>query len=370
MGRLYPRVDHNVTKWMRATVPGTVLTTMIDRGIYPDPDFGLNNMAIPESLNKQSYWYRVEFETPRQSVGHHLSLTFDGINYAAQVWLNGHDLGLIKGAFVRGSFDVSSFLRPEGPNALAVLIHPPPHPGIPQEQSIAGGPGENGGAMCLDGPTFVATEGWDWIPAIRDRNMGIWQDVVLSVTDQLRIGDPQIVTRLPLPDTSSADVEINVPVYNHSAKPIGAEVHAEFEGVQLTKAITLPPGQSEVKLTRAEFPQLHVDRPRLWWPNGYGRPDLYHLKLTVGDGKQNSDAKSLTFGIREVTFELSLFDTAGVIRRVDVSPAEARARNEQVVDVRHEGMRNREAEFYSALANLGGRAFLGGQARNRRARAD
>ena len=46
-----------------------VLTTMIDRGIYPDPDYGLNNLAIPESLAHQDYWYRVEFKAPRSLVG-------------------------------------------------------------------------------------------------------------------------------------------------------------------------------------------------------------------------------------------------------------------------------------------------------------
>ena len=353
-GALLSKTGYDSRRWMRATIPGTVLTTMIDRGVYPDSDFGLNNLAIPESLNKQSYWYRVEFETPHDSMRHHLSLTFNGINYAAEVWLNGHDLGSIKGAFIRGSFDVSSLLNPDGQNALAVLILPPPHPGIPQEQSVAGGPGENGGAMCLDGPTFVATEGWDWIPAIRDRNMGIWQDVVLSVTDQLRIGDPQIITRLPLPETSSADLEIDVPVHNDSAQSSIAEVQAEFEGVQLSKTVKLPPGETVVKLTHADFPQLHVDHPRLWWPNGYGRPDLYHLKLSVGNGSQTSDVKTLNFGIREITYELSVFDTTGALRRVEVSPAEAKARNEQVVDVRHEGMRNREAEFYSASLTAAG----------------
>ncbi len=49
--------EYRAAGWMRATVPGTVLTTMVDDGIYPDPDFGLNNLAIPESLNKQDYWY-------------------------------------------------------------------------------------------------------------------------------------------------------------------------------------------------------------------------------------------------------------------------------------------------------------------------
>jgi hypothetical protein len=83
------------------------------------------------------------------------------------------------------------------PNALAIRISPPPHPGIPQEQSVLGGPGENGGMMCLDGPTFVATEGWDWIPAERDRDSGLWQDVRLVPSGQVKVGDAQAVTILP-----------------------------------------------------------------------------------------------------------------------------------------------------------------------------
>jgi hypothetical protein len=340
--------------WIRATVPGTVLTSMIDRGIYPEPDYGLNNLAIPETLNKQSYWYRVAFETPKQAAGHHLTLTFNGINYAAQVTLNGHPLGSIKGAFLRGSFDVSGLLHAKGPNTLSVLISPPPHPGIPQEQSVLGGPGENGGALCLDGPTFVATEGWDWIPAIRDRNMGIWQDVVLSLSDQLQLGDPQVVTHLPLPDISTADIEISVPVHNLSTQPLNATIHVQFEGVDLVRPISVPPGETMVKLTAADNPALHLDHPRLWWPNGYGDPNLYHLHLAIGEGSRESDHKALTFGIREVTYELSLFDHTGRLRRVEVSPTQARALSQDVVDVTHEGMRNREAEFYSASLTAAG----------------
>ena len=240
--------------WMHATVPGTVLTSMVDRGMYPDPDFGLNNMAIPESLNKQDYWYRIEFEAPRGAAGQHTELTFLGINYAAEVWLNGQRVGDVRGAFIRGTFDVTPLLRAKGMNALAVRISPPPHPGIPQEQSVKGGPGENGGAMCLDGPTFVATEGWDWIPAIRDRNSGIWQDVVLTVTGQLTLGDAQVITHLPLPDTSSADVSIEVPVHNPSTQALQAKVHADFEGVSVDKMVTAAPGDTLVKLSAGRVP--------------------------------------------------------------------------------------------------------------------
>lgn len=325
--------------WWAATMPGTVLTTMVDRGVYPDPDYGLNNLGIPESLNKQDYWYRNEFKAPAVPDGRRLTLTFHGINYKAAVWLNGQSLGTITGAFIRGVFDVTHILKPGQTNVLAIRVSPPPHPGIPHEQSIKGGAGENGGAMVLDGPTFVATEGWDWIPAIRDRNTGIWQPVTLSATGAVKIGDPQIVTSLPLPDTSRADLEITVPLENKSDKPSRGTLTASFENVTLTKELTLAPGKSEVKLSPTEFPQLVVQRPRLWWPNGYGKQELYQLQLAFSEGAQQSDTKKVRFGIREITYELSLFDSSGRLRRVEYSPTVARVKKEHVVDISYDGTR-------------------------------
>ncbi|MGB7848826.1 MAG: LamG-like jellyroll fold domain-containing protein [Candidatus Acidiferrum sp.] len=326
--------------WWTATVPGTVLTTMVDRGLYPDPDYGLNNLVIPESLNKQDYWYRTEFTAPGEWRGRRLTLTFEGINYAAGVWMNGRHLGTIKGAFLRGVFDVTNAIKPGQTNVLAVRVSPPPHPGIPHEQSIKAGPGENGGIMCLDGPTFVATEGWDWVPAIRDRDTGIWQPVTLRATGNVRIGDTQVVTKLPLPETNRATVKIIVPLVNESAGSLSGALAASFENVSVTKNVTLAPGKNEVKLTPSEFAQLNVQNPRLWWPNGYGKQDMYTLEVSFSAGGKESDSRNVRFGIREITYELSLLDSTGHLRRVDYSPAAAKETNEVVVDVRHEGIRS------------------------------
>jgi hypothetical protein len=338
-GPAISQLTFNTKAWMSATVPGTVLTTMVDRGIYPDPDYGLNNLSIPETLNKQDYWYRIEFHTPKASHGRRLTLTFEGINYEVHVWLNGQQLGSIKGAFIRGNFDVTDIVKPDRANVLAVRVSPPPHPGIPQEQSIKGGPGENGGMMCLDGPTFVATEGWDWIPAVRDRDTGIWQPVTLTATSEVTIGDAQVVTSLPLPDTARSDVAITVPLKNSSSSPVTGTLKASFGDVVVTKLITLPAGETAVTLAPSEFAQLTVQHPRLWWPNGYGKPNLYALHLSFSQGTTESDAKELRFGIREVTYELSLLDSSGHLRRLEYSPTTASLKHEQVVDVRHEGMR-------------------------------
>jgi hypothetical protein len=345
--------DYRADNWYIAIVPGTVLTTLIANGVYPDPAYGLNNMAIPESLNRQDYWYRSEFLVPPQLAGRQLSLTFNGINYAAEVWLNGVCLGAIRGAFIRGTFDVTALAHAGSANVLAVRVSPPPHPGIPHEQSVAAGPGENGGNLAIDGPTFIATEGWDWIPAIRDRDTGIWQNVELSASGLLRILDPQVITRLPLPRTDPADIIIRVPIENRAATPTRATIEAGFDAVRVHKDLMLDPGVTQVSLDPAEFEQLRLAHPRLWWPNGYGAPELYRLTLSVSADGAPSDLRVVRFGIREITYELSLFDHSGQLRRVEIDPAAGSERHEQLIDVRHEAIK-RTANGWAESLTLAG----------------
>ncbi|MBZ5495077.1 MAG: glycoside hydrolase family 2 [Acidobacteriia bacterium] len=342
-----PEVNSAGRDWLNAIVPGTVLTTLIDQGRYPDPDYGLYNLFIPETLNKQDYWYRIQFNPPSALKKRRLTLSFEGINYAAEAWLNGRRLGEIRGAFIRGIFDVTGIMEPGRLNALAVRVSPPPHPGIPHEQSVKAGAGLNGGMLCLDGPTFICTEGWDWLPGIRDRNTGIWQDVLLTATGAVKIGDIQVVTALPLPDTSHALVTITIPVRNESQATVAGVLEASFEGVKIAKKITLRPGDSSVTLAPPEFPQLSVTDPHLWWPNGYGSPELYHLKVSFTDAQGESDTRSLRFGIRELTYELTLLDKTGRQRRIEYAPTAAQGVH--IVDVRYEAALESAAGYVYSL---------------------
>ncbi|MFT4114840.1 glycosyl hydrolase 2 galactose-binding domain-containing protein [Silvibacterium sp.] len=336
--------------WMPATVPGTVLSTMIDRGRYPDPDYGLDNLDIPEKLNQQDYWYRAEFATPKVEPGSHLRLVFEGINYRAEVWCNGQKLGNIDGAFMRGVFDVTRLLRADGKNAVAIRISPVPHPGIPNVQSILLGSGLNGGAMELDGPTFLASEGWDWNPPMHDRNTGLWQPVRLVASGAVEIGDPQVITRLPLPDITQADVSVNVPLRNVSGQPEEGTLTASFEGVEIHEQVKVPAEGVIVKLSPEEFHQLHLDHPRLWWPNGYGKPELYHLTLNFSANGDAPSEKKLRFGVREISYELSLLNHDGELKRLDYDPTLGREAAEPQVDVTHEGMRQVAQGWASSIA--------------------
>jgi hypothetical protein len=340
-------------QWMAAVVPGTVLTTLIARGVYPDPGFGLDNLAIPDRLSRQDYWYRSVFDAPADLRDREATLEFNGINYAAEVWLNGTRVGSIRGAFTRGIFNVTGVLQPGRANALAVRISPPPHPGIPHEQSIAAGPGENGGMLALDGPTFIATEGWDWIPGIRDRDTGIWQSVQLHTTGGLRLIDPHIVTRLALPRLDTADIAIEAGIENRRPATVRATLIARIEAVTVRKTLELPPGRTSVVLDPAEFAQLRIPAPRLWWPNGYGAANLYSLNLEIDEDAVRSDSAALKFGIREITYELSLFDTQGRLRRVEIDPTLGTELGQRLVDVRHSAIKLTPRGWAASLTAVG-----------------
>ena len=181
--------------WITAVVPGTVLTSMVAAGRYPEPLYGLNNLGIPESLCRRSYWYRAEFAVPKAN--RRTWLRFDGVNYTAVVWVGGHRVGEVRGAFARGLFDVTPWVRPGARAAVAVEMRPPDHPGTPHEQTLAGGTGRNGGDTGADGVTFASTVGWDWIPGIRDRDMGLWQGVATFSTGDVTIHDPFVTDGPP-----------------------------------------------------------------------------------------------------------------------------------------------------------------------------
>lgn len=335
--------------WRAATVPGTVLQTLVDRGVYPDPYYGLNNLKIPESLARQDYWYRTSFTVPPAAAGKRLTIMFGGVNYAAEMWANGRRLGDTRGAFIRGQFD---YLPVAGENVIAVRVSPPPHPGIPHEQSVTAGVGENGGQLAIDGPTFVATEGWDWIPGIRDRNTGLWRPVELIAHGDIRILDPHVVTDLPLPRTDRADIYVTVPIENAgTARPV--TVRVAFAGVTVDKTVTAPAGRSEIAFTPAEFRQLRVADPRLWWPNGYGDPYLYDVTYQVSDAAGLSDSRQDRFGIREVSYDLSLFDAGGALRRVNVQTTDGALAGARLIDVRHGAIKESPRGWAESLTAAG-----------------
>jgi hypothetical protein len=313
--------------WYAATVPGSVLTTLVNNKVYPEPLYGENNRPenIPETLNKTSWWYRASLTVPKTYAGQSIWLNFDGINFASTVWVNGVQVGVTRGAFVRSIFDITNNVTPGKQAIVAVLVAPQPHPGIPHEHTLTNGMGLNGGETAIDGPTFLCTIGWDWIPAIRDRDTGIWQKVFLSATGPIVVKNPLVTTDLPLPRTDSTDIAVQATVENVTDQPIKGVLQGSIRSsvdlgktalagvvtpIAFEQRVEIAPHSMQlVSFDPKTTPRLHVDHPRLWWPNGYGPQNLYELHLSFAINKKISDAQDVSFGVRKITYSVPGTDT-------------------------------------------------------------
>jgi hypothetical protein len=294
--------------WYAATVPGTVLTSLVNNRVYPEPLYGENNRPdkIPDTLSRSPYWYRTVFKLPKSYSGRHIWLNFDGINFSAQVWVNGRQVGSMKGAFGRGIFDVSQDVRVGKEVVLAVLVSPQPHPGDPHEHTIRDGVGKNGGITAIDGPTFLSTIGWDWIPAIRDRDTGIWQKVFISATGPVVIKYPLVTTDLPLPKVDAADIAVQARVENVTDQPQKGVLKGSFGDVSFQQSVEVAPhGSQMVSFDPKTQTTLHVVNPKLWWPNGYGPQNLQQLHLSFEVDGKASDVREVSFGIRKFSYSVA-----------------------------------------------------------------
>jgi hypothetical protein len=296
------RPDYDLQSWLPATVPGTVLTTLIDNHLAPDPFYGLNNKQIPDiyttGRDYYTYWFVRDFKQTAAR-GQQVWLDFRGINYSCDVWLNGHRLNNKRfyGMYLRQSYDITTFLSPKGDNRLAVIVYPPDPVGNPN-----GGQGGDGEIARNVAHQYVA--GWDWIQPIADRNTGIWDKVTIHTTGSVRIRNPHIVTDVPGirypddPHQAPACLHVTAELENTASTAISGALQYNVDGHPVSATVTLAPNAT----TEVTLPVDTIANPRLWWPNGYGAQELYNTRLSFQPaGEAVSDAVSLTFGIREIT---------------------------------------------------------------------
>jgi hypothetical protein len=298
--------------WMVATVPGTVLTSYLNDGAIAEPNFGENQYLISDSYFTADFWYRDEFTAPSLTAGQHAWLNFDGVNWKAEVYLNGERLGEIDGGFMRGKFDVTRLVHPGAKNALAVRVLRNAHPGGTKDKE---GDSPNGGALGLDNPTYHASIGWDWMPTIRGRNTGIWSTVTLTETGAVTIENPLVTTTLDsspgvLPDTSHANVRIEARLSNEDGNAVAGTLRVKFGDITVEQPVTVVAPGTTVTLSPETNPELRIVNPKLWWPNGYGDPNLYPVTISFIANGKISDTTSFKAGIRQFTYS----EDGGVLR--------------------------------------------------------
>ena len=329
---------YDASEWHVTTVPSTVLNALVKNGVYPDPRIGLNNFLIPdasEQYNAQNdlakysylpdkrnpwrdpYWYRTEFKAPAGGWTK-LWLVFNAINYRAEVWLNGVQIAgprEMVGAFLRFRHDVTGLVRLGEMNCLAVKIYGVDHPGkattqLEVYQACRRWDLDKYNDIHRDVTITDFALGYDNVPEVRDRLMGIWQDVYLESTGPVAIKDPFVRTKLPLPRTDKANLTVSAELTNSSDSVQKGIYCAQLEGQTLFKeTVELQPGEARiVTMAPEQHPKLKLQNPRLWWPAGYGEQNLYDLTLTIETITGISDQKKVVFGVREVTKVLHELD--------------------------------------------------------------
>jgi exo-1,4-beta-D-glucosaminidase len=286
--------------WHRATVPSTVVGNLVDDLVYPDPFFGMNLRSIPgmqypigtnfsnlpipaDSPFAVSWWYRREFRVTPGRDGQ-VWLNFDGINYRANIWLNGKllaDSNRVTGAYRTYTFNVTSTVEQEKPNVLALEVFPP------DVKSLA--------------ITWV-----DWNPMPPDKNMGLWRDVSVTTTGPVALRYPQVLTKVDLPSLDIAHLIVSAELENAGDLARKATLKGVIEDIRFEQAIELAAHERRrVEFSPDKFAQLNINQPRLWWPVHVGPQNLYDLNLEVRVEGEISDQDLVHFGIREATSELN-----------------------------------------------------------------
>ncbi|MFW5981348.1 MAG: glycoside hydrolase family 2 protein [bacterium] len=292
--------EFDVEGWYSVTVPGTVVSGLVENSVYPDPYYNKNISKIPgykdgkdslfsnhykpdDSPFRYSWWYRNTFKVNKDWREKKIYLEFKGINYAANIWLNGKRIagvGEVQGTYRLYRFDISDHIYFFQDNILALEVFSPD----PDDLAL----------------TFI-----DWSPVPPDDSMGIWQPVCLHISEDISIENSYVRSKLN-DNYQRAELAVITELYNNTEENKIVSLKGEIEGVKFEKEVFLEAKRKkQIEISVADCPELRIDNPKLWWPYQMGVAELYNLNLKLYIGEKLSDKEEVTFGIREINSYLN-----------------------------------------------------------------
>jgi exo-1,4-beta-D-glucosaminidase len=288
-------------------MPATVLEILQEDGIYTNLYFGKNLLEkVPQDLYKQDWWYRTTFDVPENEF---YTLEFNGINYRAEIWLNGEKIAdnkQVAGMYAAYKINVTQWIKRGSMNVLAVKVTP--------EQLIQDVNGVELADSWFDWLNwkYLGYKGpkeknpWAGVSFVPDRNAGIWKPVYLRATGGVSVDNALVNSKLSLAD-SIARLTVFANLNNLSAHPASGMLKGTISRqgkpvIYVEQFVALSPGQNcEVEFTPEKYPDLIISHPDLWWPYTMGTPALYNLQLEFIQDKIISDNSHIRFGIRSIT---------------------------------------------------------------------
>lgn len=295
--------DYPFRKGVKAPVPGVVFSAYVAAGLVPDPNVSNNIHQVDEALFNRPFWYRTTFNTPKKlQPGERVWLHFDNTNRYADFYFNGHKISGtdsstrdVSGHMIRSKFDVTAWINPNGSNAIAVLITDA------DQKKTRDAEGSFGVAAS---PTYLSAASWDWMPYVPGRLAGITGKAYLRIVREVRMEDPHIRSQLESNDIAYLTVASKITNDADQEQEVTVSGTIQPGNIRFSKSIKIPANSSSnIYFERKDFEELIVHKPNLWWPNGYGEPNLYTCELICEQGNQVSDEKTIKFGIREYSYQ-------------------------------------------------------------------
>ncbi len=260
--------------WLSASVPSTLMGVLIANGVEPEALTAEDYQRIDRHQFDVSWWYRTTFTLPIQKDVEHVILSFDGISYRANIWLNGHQIATsqeVFGTFRQFSFDVTPYVRQH--NVLAVEV-------------FRAQPGEPNTGFA------------DWNPRPADESMGIFREVTVKTCHSVSVAYTAVQSKVRKETLDGATLNIDAVVTNYADHEVKGTLRGTIEDMEFTANVTLAPHERRL-LNLVSNTYIH--HPRLWWCHNMGTPELYDLHVDFIEGEDIiSDSEDIRFGIREI----------------------------------------------------------------------
>ncbi len=279
--------NFNTIGWYNVSVPTTIIAGLLANHEYNfDPFYGKNLERLADKRFDKTWWFRKSFQLPASENNKNVVLKLQGVNYKANVWLNGvliSDSSQVKGPFRIFQLDVTKQINYVGDNVLAIEILRPFNPN------------KRDGDLAIDYA--------DWIHYPPDYNGGIVNDVEIKTYNKVGVQYPLVTTHFDLPSLDVAHLNVYAEATNYTNEPQDAVVKGKInEDINFQQTVHLMPNEKkQIVFNNKDYKQLNVRHPKIWWPWQYGKQELNKITVSAEVNNKTSNTISENFGIREVT---------------------------------------------------------------------
>ncbi|OJV45259.1 MAG: beta-mannosidase [Bacteroidales bacterium 36-12] len=293
----------NIPDFVKGVVPGVVFTAYVEAGLEKDPNYSDNIYKVDETFYNRPFWYRTEFELPKSyTKGQKVWLHFDGTNRFADFYFNGKKISGddnstkdVSGHMLRSKFNITDLINIDSKNAVAVLITDA------DQKKTKDAKGSFGIASS---PTYLAAAGWDWMPYVPGRLAGIIGNAYVKITEDVTMEDPWIRTDLMSLNTAEVIISSDIKNSSFTAQKVIVSGTIQPGNIKFSKQFNIDAGETRnIIISKKDFPNFIINNPKLWWPNGYGEPNLYSCNIRCIVDDKISDERDINFGIKKYEYQ-------------------------------------------------------------------